>query len=69
MELRIVKRIRLLIFLAFNNKIVILRYIYYPDDYYVNSWLGGSIDFNDGSRDLIVLDVVDPSNKNSLEFL
>ena len=69
MELRTVKRIRLLIFLAFNNKIVILRYIYYPDDYYVNSWLGGSIDFNDGSRDLIVLDVVDPSNKNSLEFL
>ena len=69
MELRIVKRIRLLIFMAFKNKIVILRYIYYPDDFYVNSWLGGSINFNEGTRDLITLDVVDPSNKNSLEFL
>ena len=68
-ELRIVKRIRLLLFLVFKTKIVIVRYIYYPDDFYCNYWLGDNIDFTDNSRDLIVLDTVDPSNKNSLEFL
>lgn len=40
-EIRKVKRIRLLLFLAFKNKITIIRYIYYPDDFYVNAWLGG----------------------------
>ena len=68
-EIRKVKRIKLMLFLAFKTKIVILRYIYYPDDYYVNYWLGDTIDFSEGSKDIIVLDVVDPSNKNSLEFL
>ena len=68
-EIRRVKRIRLLVFLAFKTKIVILRYVYYPDDYYVNYWLGDSIDFSENSKDIIVLDVIDPANKNALEFL
>ena len=69
MEVRSVKRIRVLIALAFATKIVILRYIYYPEDFYVNAWLGDDINFNEGSRDLIELSVIDSSNKNSLEFL
>lgn len=64
-----VKRIRLLFFIAFKDKIVIIRYVYYPDDFYANYWLGSSIDFLEGTRDLIVLDCVDPSNKNSLSYL
>ena len=64
-----VKRIRLLIFLAFKTKISVIRYIYYPDDFYVNNWLGGSIDFNQGTNDVINLTTVDPSNKNSVTFL
>ena len=69
MEVRSVKRIRVLIALAFETKILILRYIYYPEDFYVNAWLGDDLNFNDNSRDYIELSVIDPSNKNSLEFL
>jgi hypothetical protein len=69
MEVRSVKRIRVLIALAFETKILILRYIYYPEDFYVNAWLGDDLNFNDNSRDFIELSVIDPSNKNSLEFL
>lgn len=68
-EERLVKRVRLLIFLAFKTKVVILRYVYYPDDFYCNQWIGGDIDFNDDSKDIITLETVDPSNKNSLKFL
>ena len=56
-------------FLAFKDKIVVIRYIYYPDDFYANLWLGSKIDFSDASNDILVLDVVDPSNSNSLQFL
>lgn len=69
MEIRKVKRIRLLLFIAFKTKLVVLRYIYYPDDFYANLWLGSNIDFTEGSYDIIELDTVDPSNKNSLTFL
>lgn len=69
MEVRSVKRIRILIALAFETKILILRYIYYPEDFYVNAWLGDDLNFNENSRDFIELSVIDPSNKNSLEFL
>ena len=65
----IVKRVRMLIALAMKDKIVIIRYVYYPEDFYVNGWLGQSVNFNEGSRDIIVIDCVDPSNKNSLSFL
>jgi hypothetical protein len=68
-ELRTVKRVRMLIFIAFKTKVLVMRYIYYPDDFYCNKWLGEDISFNDGSRDIIVLDTVDPANKNSLNFL
>ena len=68
-KIKTVKRIRLLFFMLFKTQLLILRYVYYPDDFYVNAWLGSDIDFNDGTKDLIVLDTVDPSNKNSLNFL
>ena len=68
-QLRHVKRIKLIMFFAFKTKVVIMRYTYYPDDFYINQWLGDNIDFTQNTKDLIVLDTVDPSNKNSLNFL
>ena len=68
-ELRYVKRVRMLITLAFKTKVVIMRYIYYPDDFYVNNYLGSGIDFTKNSKDILVLETVDPANKNSLKFL
>lgn len=68
-ELRTVKRIRLLIFLAFKTKVIVMRYVYYPEDFYVNEALGGGIDFRETSNDIISLETVDPANKNSLKFL
>jgi hypothetical protein len=68
-EIRTVKRIRLLIFLAFKTKVIVMRYIYYPDDFYVNNALGGGIDFRETSKDILTLETVDPANKNSLKFL
>ena len=56
-------------FLAFKDKIVIIRYVYYPNDFYVNKFLGKTLDFTDDSNDIITIDCVDPSNKNSLKFL
>ena len=46
-----------------------MRYIYYPDDFYVNNYLGSGIDFTKNSKDILVLETVDPANKNSLKFL
>jgi hypothetical protein len=46
-----------------------MRYVYYPDDFYVNEWLGGNIDFTEDSKDILTLDHVDPANKNSINFL
>lgn len=46
-----------------------MRYVYYPNDFYCNQWLSEDISFKEDSRDIIVLDTVDPSNKNSLNFL
>lgn len=68
-EVRTVKRVRMLIFIAFKTKVVVMRYVYYPDDFYCNKWLGEDISFNDETNDIIVLDTVDPANKNSLTFL
>jgi hypothetical protein len=55
--------------LAFKTKICILRYVYYPDDFYVNEWLGGNIDFTETTKDILTLENVDPANKNSINFL
>lgn len=68
-QLRTVKRIRLMIFLAFKDKITILRYVYYPQDFYVNEWLSSKIDFSEGSTDILNITTVDPANKNSINFL
>jgi hypothetical protein len=32
-------------------------------------WLGDTIDFTDSSKDVLVLETVDPANKNSLNFI
>lgn len=67
-EIKKVKRVRLLMFLAFKTKVVIISYIYYPDNYQCNTQLGSDINFNEGTRDILVLETIDPSNKNSLKF-
>lgn len=67
--IRKVKRIKLIIFMCFKDKVVVMRYVYYPDDFYANTWLGDGLDFTDGTKDLLILDTVDPANKNSLSFL
>lgn len=46
-----------------------MRYVYYPDDFYVNKKLGSVIDFSQSSNDILVMNTVDSSNKNSLNFL
>lgn len=63
------KRVKLLIFLLFKTKLIILRYIYYPENFEANKLYGSDIDFREGSKDILVLDRVDSNNKNSLEFL
>lgn len=68
-DIRSVKRVRCLIFIALKTQVLVMRYIYYPNDFYCNKWLGDGIDFTDGSRDILVLKTVDPANKNSLNFL
>ena len=35
-EVKVVKRVRALIFIAFKTKVVVIRYVYYPDDFYCN---------------------------------
>lgn len=63
------KRVKLLIFLLFKTKLVVLRYIYYPDNFASNAKHGMDIDFRRNSKDILVLDRVDANNKNSLKFL
>jgi hypothetical protein len=63
------KRIKLLIFLLFKTKLVIMRYIYYPDHFESNTTEGQNISFKRDSKDILVLDHVDSNNKNSLKFL
>ena len=67
-DFEMVKRVRLLLFIAFKNKVIILTYVYYPDNFACNKSLGSTINFND-TNDILVIDTVDPSNKNSLNFL
>lgn len=63
------KRVKLLIFLLFKTQLLILRYIYYPDDFKANELYGNDISFKHDSKDILVLDHVDANNKNSLKFL
>lgn len=72
------RKLHLLVFLVFKTKVVIFRYIYFQDDNSVvqaeatdsryENEDDGKVDFND-PNDILVLDKVDPGNKNSLQFL
>ena len=46
------KRIKLLIFLLFKTKLVVMRYIYYPENFEANNLYGGNINFRDGSKEI-----------------
>lgn len=59
------KIVKLLIFLLFNDKLVIFKYDYYPDNFNKNTD-NPVIDF---TKDVLVLTTVNPTNKNALSFL
>ena len=63
------KRVKLLIFLLFKDKLLIMRYVYYPDNFAANGKKSKEISFKRNSKDILVLDRVDANNKNSLKFL
>ena len=65
------KRVKLLLFLAFKEKLVVMRYIFYPDNFAKNEQKGvyDEIDFNGDTHDILTMETIDPSNKNSLNFL
>lgn len=64
------KRVKILLFVAFKTKFIIMRYIFYPDNFQKNTRDDSydTIDFNSGS-DVLVFDTIDPANKNTLNFL
>lgn len=39
-EVKTVKRVRLLLFIAFKTKVVVISYVFYPEDYKCNLALG-----------------------------
>lgn len=68
------RKLHLMIFFLFSDKLVIFPYIYYQNDtespqITLDDSRYPEINFNPGSTDIIVLDSVDPNNKNSLKFL
>lgn len=65
------KRVKLLLFLAFKEKLVVMRYIFYPDNFAKNDQKGvyDEINFNGDTHDILTMETIDPSNKNSLNFL
>lgn len=72
------RKLHLMIFLVFKDKVVIFKYIYRQYDNPVEQIEAvnpdydnaeGEVNFNEGSNDILVLDKVDPSNRNSLKFL
>lgn len=64
------KKLHLMIFLLFKNKLIIFPYVYYVgDNEAIEKPEYPEVDFNKGTKDIIVLDSVEPFNKNSLKFL
>lgn len=68
------RRLELMVFFLFVDKLVIFPYEYYQEDeettkISMDDSRYREINFNKGSGDIIVLDNIDPNNKNSLKFL
>ena len=71
------RKLYIIVFLAFKNKVVLFKYVYYQDDKEYRQTAptderyekGGEVNFNEGSSDVLVLNTIDPSNKNALKFL
>lgn len=58
--------LHMMIFFLFKDKLVIFPYNYYQGTTNENET---EVDFNKGSKDILVFDTVDPSNKNAIKFL
>lgn len=66
------KRVKLILFLAFKTKIVVCRFILYPDNFQAQQSDDeySYLDFRDeNSKDILVIDTIDPANLSSLKFL
>lgn len=66
------KRVKLLIFLAFKTKLVIIRYNYYPENFQKNIDKNVGIDFklvDDQSENVMSISNSDPNRVNSIEFM
>lgn len=78
------RKLHLLVFLLFKDKVVIFRYVYFQDDEAITQTdktdsrytkdINGEVNFNvvndsKNNQGVLVLDKVDPGNKNSLKFL
>ena len=66
------KRVKLLIFLAFKTKLVIMRYDYYPENFQKNIDKNVGINFDlddDQSENVMSISNSDPNRINSIEFL
>lgn len=73
------RKLHLIVLLVFKDKVVLFKYVYFQDDKDVSQKTAtdarydetehGEVDFNEGTTDLLVLETVDPSNKNSMKFL
>lgn len=58
--------LHMMVFFLFKNKLVIFPYNYYQGATNPNPT---EVDFNKGSKDILVFETVDPNNKNAIKFL
>lgn len=65
-ENKSIKCVELFIFLLFKNKLVIIPYDFYPNDFDENL---NNPNINFRNNTVLTLEYIDPSNKNSLNFL
>ena len=63
------KEVKLLIFLAFKNKLVIIKYTYYPENFNKNLIKDIGINFNKDTTNVLTLETSDPNRINSIEFM
>lgn len=63
------KAVKLLIFLAFKTKLVIIKYTYYPENFNKNLIRDEAINFNSNSTNVLIIKESDPNRINSIEFM
>lgn len=69
-----VRKLHLMIFFVFKTKVLIFKTIYYQgtekfDEETLKKFQAPDINFNEGSKDILVIDTINPANKNSVNFI